>query len=101
MASVFLKIGAISMQQFGVVEIMTNVFYILSIGLLFLKAIVWQLSLKKYDLNYVYLFTSCYYPLLLFISYLVFDEVITIGNIFGTLLIIGGIVYLTRPSTHV
>ena len=99
-ASILLKFGALSIEYFSILEVATNGFYLLSILFLFLKAIVWQLSLKTYNLNYAYLFTSAYYPIILFVSYLVFKESITFGNIVGTVLIVIGIIYLMKRRSH-
>lgn len=99
-ASVLLKLGAISIENFSIIEIALNGFYILSIVFLFLKAIVWQISLKHYDLNFAYLFTSAYYPIILLLSFFMFDEKITLGNIIGTLFIVLGIIHLTRKDKN-
>lgn len=99
-ASILLKFGALSIEHFSILNVATNGFYLLSILFLFLKAIVWQLCLKTYNLNYAYLYTSAYYPIILFVSYIVFHESITIGNILGTLLIVIGIVFLTKKGNN-
>jgi multidrug transporter EmrE-like cation transporter len=95
-ASVFLKTGAIYMDEYAVLQIISNKFYWLSIFFLFLQAITWQLALKKYSLNYAYMFTSLYYPAILIISFFVFSEDLTIGNILGTVLIVFGLILSKR-----
>lgn len=100
-ASILLKFGSLSIENFSVIEVVSNGFYLLSITFLFLKAIVWQLSLKTYNLSYAYLFTSAYYPIILLVSHFVFKESITIGNIIGTLLIIIGVLLLTNRRNYV
>lgn len=98
LASVLLKFGAVEISEFNLISILTNVFYLLSLFFFFLQAIAWQYSLKKYSLNYAYMFTSLYYPLILGASYFIFKESISIGNILGTLIIGFGIAFSKKPE---
>lgn len=88
---ILLKVGADSIINFTFFSIIQNVFYISSIFSLGLQAILWQLALKKYDLNYAYLFTSLYYPIILSTSYIIFREQLSTNNLIGTLIIIIGL----------
>jgi multidrug transporter EmrE-like cation transporter len=90
-ASVFLKYGAIKMEGYTLHFIISNYFYFASLLFLLFQAISWQFALKKYDLHHAYVFMSLYYPFILVASYFIFNENITIGNMAGVVLIIGGL----------
>lgn len=92
LASIFLKFGSLSLGGYNVLEIVTNPYYIISLFFLFLQAIVWQFTLKRYNLNFAYSFTSLYYPLILLSSFFIFNENITIGNVIGTFIIVVGLI---------
>lgn len=90
-ASLFLKEGAISMEEYSFLNIATNYYYFISIIFLALQAVCWQLSLKKFDLNYAYMFNGLFYPLILIVCYFYFGESISVNNIIGMVFISGGI----------
>jgi drug/metabolite transporter (DMT)-like permease len=100
LASLFLKKGAIQLEQFSFNSIATNYYYLSSIFCLLLQAFFWQVVLKKYSLNFAYIFTSLYYPLILLVSYILFKEKVTPGNIIGTLFIISGLM-LTKIKNQI
>lgn len=91
-ASFFLKSGALSMTEYTLISVLTNYYYWTSIFFLFLQAIAWQIALKNFSLNYAYMFNSLYYPMVLLLSYFVFSEYISFANLFGTMLIIVGLI---------
>ncbi|UAM96605.1 hypothetical protein K8354_09645 [Polaribacter litorisediminis] len=90
-ASIFLKLGALSMGAYNLLNIIHNYFYLFSICCLFIHALLWQLALKSNPLNVAYAIKTIYYPILLGVSYFVFDESISLYNIIGTILILFGV----------
>lgn len=58
-------------------------------------AVLWQKILKLFPLNKAFLCKSLTIILILFLSHFLFGEIITRNNLYGTLLIIIGIVMLS------
>jgi multidrug transporter EmrE-like cation transporter len=76
--------------------ILTNTFYILSLGFLALQAIVWQQALRHFSLSVAYPFMSLVNFVVLFSSAILFQEGITPANIIGLVFISVGIVGLSH-----
>jgi drug/metabolite transporter (DMT)-like permease len=95
---VALKFGALSLGGFSVVNVLTNIFYLLALFFLFLQAFSWQQSLRRFNLSHAYMFTSLYYPFILLASYFIFSESLTLGNIAGTAIIITGLLFTRKPE---
>lgn len=95
-ASVFTKIGALNMDSFSATTVSENAFYLISLICMGLNAITWQIVLKKYPLSVVYYVNSSLLVIMLFVSRFYFDEMITAGNIIGSLLIISGLLLLIK-----
>jgi drug/metabolite transporter (DMT)-like permease len=91
LATICLKFGALHNEEYTILAITTNIFYLLSLLSLFLQALTWQFTLRKFNLSHAYMYTSLYYPFILIFSYFVFKETITLGNIAGTIIIFIGI----------
>jgi drug/metabolite transporter (DMT)-like permease len=62
-----------------------NVFFGLAIYLV--GTIFWLAALSRVDLSYAYPFASLSYVIMLLASWLLFDEKITLGRVFGTVVI--------------
>ncbi len=99
-ASVALKFGALNLSSFSLVNVLTNIFYLLALFFLFLQALSWQQSLRYFNLSHAYMFTSLYYPIILLASYFIFRESLTHGNFFGTTIIISGLLLTKKPKKH-
>lgn len=88
---IFSKLCANSIGENGIFSVYTVIFA----GLILLNcgiyALFWQQNLKHFDVNVAYAHRSVYNIWSLLWSVLIFSEKITIGNIFGTVLIIAGI----------
>jgi multidrug transporter EmrE-like cation transporter len=95
LSGLFGKKGAIEIEHFTVINIITNINYILSLLCLGLQAITWQIALKKYPLSYAYFFMSGVYGFILFFSFFVFHESVSLNNILGTVIIMTGIIFLS------
>ena len=70
--------------------------YIGSLGALMVQAVVWQQALKRYPLSVAYPFMSAVFLIIPAVSFFVFDETISTGQIAGAVLIAAGTVMLSR-----
>ena len=95
LTNILFKSAALSLESFELMNIITNIFYILSMVCFFLRIVVWQIALKFMELSYLYFFKSLGYPILLGVSYYFFNEKVDFWNILGTVIICVGIVYLS------
>lgn len=93
---IFSKLCAGSVTENGVLDIRTLVFAALILINCGIYAVFWQQSLKCFDVNIAYAHRAVYNIWSLLWSVLIFCEKITIGNIFGTVLIIIGIWIMQR-----
>lgn len=96
-SGIFMKYASTSSDP-DIFSLLFNVFYILSIGCLVLQALVWQLALRHYDLSQVYPFMSITNFVVLFFSFLLFKEGITMANIVGLSMISAGIFLLSKDG---
>lgn len=96
----FGKQAAVTIESIGLNTLVTNIYYVISIGCLGFQAIAWQIALANYTLSYAYLFMSAIYVNILVMSFFIYDESITIFNVLGTILIITGIIIMTRSNDN-
>lgn len=87
-SSIFMKYATIVNQNFY-----KFILFLLSIITLALFSLLYQKLLKNIDLIRSYIFKSTTIIWTIFYGYFVFDEKIKISQIFGTLIIIIGIVF--------
>jgi multidrug transporter EmrE-like cation transporter len=95
-AAVTLKYAAMNISIFNSLMPLTNPFYLLSLGFLFLQAVVWQQALIRYPLSFAYPFMSLANFSILFSSAILFREELVIANIIGLIIISIGITLLAR-----
>ncbi len=96
--SIFGKYAAMAIEGLNFLNVLTNIFYLLSITCLILQAIFWQQALMHYRLSFAYPFMSLVNFVVLIPSYFLFKEGISINNIFGLILISSGITILASKS---
>jgi len=96
LGGIFGKYAALSLAAPSLIGIVTNVFYILSLGCLFLQAIVWQQALRHFPLSVAYPFMGLVNFVVLFSSAILFQEGVTLANIMGLILISVGIAVLSH-----
>ena len=86
------KIGAsnISLNNFSISQVF-NIFIIGSFICLSVRGLVWLVLMRMFDLAFIYPFMSVSYILILIVSYLLFNEVVTVGKIAGCCLISSGV----------
>ena len=66
------------------------------VAMLGIYAIIWQQVLKRIDLTTAYMFKGTSLVFVLLFSALIFNETITVWNIVGASLIVGGIVWFAK-----
>jgi multidrug transporter EmrE-like cation transporter len=98
LGGIFGKYAALSLNGQSLAGIVTNAFFILSLGCLFLQAIVWQQALRHFPLSVAYPFMGLVNFVILFSSAALFQEGVTSGNIMGLVLISVGIVVLSHET---
>jgi multidrug transporter EmrE-like cation transporter len=96
LSGIFGKYAALSLSAPSLIGIVTNVFYILSLGCLFIQAIVWQQALRHFPLSVAYPFMGLVNFVVLFSSAILFQESVTLANIIGLVLISVGIAVLSH-----
>jgi len=96
LVGIFGKYAALSLPAPTLTGIVTNTFYILSLGCLVLQAIVWQQALRHFPLSVAYPFMGLVNFVVLFSSAILFQEGVTLANIIGLILISLGIVVLSH-----
>ena len=96
LSGIFGKYAALSLPAPSLMGIVTNAFYILSLGCLFLQAIVWQQALRHFPLSVAYPFMGLVNFVVLFSSAILFQEGVTLANIVGLVLISMGIAVLSH-----
>lgn len=62
----------------------------------FLGGISWMMTLTKFDLSYAYPFTSLTFVIMLVCGALFFEEPLTLHKLVGTLLVVIGLIIVTR-----
>jgi len=95
---IFGKYAAMTIDCLTIFAVISSMFYLLSLCCMVLQAIVWQQALKHYRLSYAYPFMSLVNFVILFSSFLLFDENITIMNVIGLVVISIGICALSRSG---
>ena len=63
---------------------------------MFMRAILWQYTLRLNELSRVYPFASLVQVLILIYAVVLFKEVITINNVIGFLVMLTGIFFMSR-----
>jgi uncharacterized membrane protein len=71
-------------------------FIILSMILTLMAGILWMGALKKFELSYAYPFISLSFVLIFILSIIFFREAITVNKIVGLVMIVIGIIILSR-----
>ena len=69
---------------------------ILAFGFTFLSGVAWMLTLTKFDISYAYPFTSLNFVIMLVLGVILFGEPFSLNKLVGTLLVIGGLIMVTR-----
>ncbi len=88
------KFASMQMNSFSIINVILNPYYWGVLICLGLQAIFWQLALKHFKLSFAYVFNSLLFVLILLYSFFIFKEKISLYNIIGALLIVGGTTFI-------
>ena len=77
-------------------HLLINPWVISGIVATFLAGVSWMLAMTKLDLSYAYPFVALNYVLILALGFIFFQEVMTPAKILGSILIVAGVVVLSR-----
>ena len=91
---IFSKMLANSINENGVLNVWTFVFAGLMLLNCGIYALFWQQNLKHFEVNVAYAHRAVYNVWSLLWAFIIFSEVITIGNIIGTIFIIAGVLVI-------
>jgi multidrug transporter EmrE-like cation transporter len=64
----------------------------------FIASLTWMAALKEFDLSKAYPFMSLSFIGVLFISYFLFKETLSVQKIIGTIMIVAGIIIVSKAS---
>jgi multidrug transporter EmrE-like cation transporter len=62
----------------------------------FFAGVMWMLTLGRLDLTYAFPFTGITFLIILFAGAFVFGEPVSVGRVFGTLLVVAGLIVVVR-----
>lgn len=102
---VFFLVASIFLQSFSLLSIkistlQTGVFafvlLLVAFGFIGLRTICWQYLLESEDLSRVYPYASFVQVLILLYAAILFNEPVTLLNIVGLIMMLGGIFYMSR-----
>jgi multidrug transporter EmrE-like cation transporter len=80
----------------SVATIFTNPFVIAGLAIYFLSAVLWLVVLSRTDVSLAYPFVSLGFVITMVLGALLYGEVLTVGRVVGTLLIVTGVIVLAR-----
>jgi len=97
-AAICSKYASVQVSSFNILDLVLNAFYLLSLLCLALQAYFWQLTLRKIELSVAFPLTALNNVFILIFSFLVFRESVTLNNVLGVMIIMFGIILLSKQS---
>jgi len=95
---ILVRYAANETQDESIVQLFLNVFYILAIGCLFLRAIVWQIILKFIELSKVYPMMSWVQVVVFVYGVLILGEQVYVTHVMGLSLMMLGSMFLAMEK---
>ncbi|MEK3725858.1 EamA family transporter [Paenibacillus sp. FSL H8-0034] len=92
----FGKVSANHVEFGHIITVLLNPYYIASLMSLMVQAFFWHLTLKRIELSVAYPSTSIVFIFIIFISYYVFKEDISINNLMGIAIMMVGVIVLNK-----
>jgi multidrug transporter EmrE-like cation transporter len=77
-------------------KMVTNPYVFVGLAIYLAGTVFWLAALSRVDLSYAYPFASLSYVVMLVASWIMFDEKITLGRLFGTMVICIGVLLIYR-----
>jgi uncharacterized membrane protein len=102
---IILKMGMKSMgpltltfAEFGSIlwRMITNPYVVIGLGIYGLSTILWLVALSRFDLSFIYPFASLGYVIMLFASWQLFHEQISVMRLIGCAVVILGVILISR-----
>jgi len=87
--------GAFSKLQFLLLQFL-NPWIMTGLASAFLASLAWMAAMTRLDLNYAYPFMSLAFLIVMAFSVLFLNEALSLQRILGTLLVVTGLVIMTR-----
>jgi multidrug transporter EmrE-like cation transporter len=91
-ANVLSRLAGLYSSGKGAAALVINPWYAAMMAALILQAVTWTLVLRKAPLSLAYPFMSLMFPLNLLCAWLLLGESVHVAHIWGTALIVGGVV---------
>lgn len=66
----------------------------------FLSGMCWMITLTKFELSYAFPFTALNFLVMFAAGAMIFGEQVTMGKLFGTLLVLGGVLLIVTSGTE-
>jgi multidrug transporter EmrE-like cation transporter len=79
-----------------IANLFLNPWVLISILATFLAGVSWMLAMTKFEISYAYPWIALNFVLMMFFGWLFFSELITLTKAIGTLLVVIGIVVISR-----
>lgn len=95
---ILFKQASITLDSFTFLDIITNVFFLISFMLFFLRSFTWQMTLSLLPLYFAYPFISIAYLVMLAAGYFIFGEPVQWFHLLGAAFIIGGLYLMVDPN---
>ena len=86
----------VSEKMFFIAKLLLNPWVITALAGAFLASLCWMAAMTQFELSFAYPFMSLAFVLVLILSAVLFREQMTWTKVAGTLIIISGLVVLTR-----
>lgn len=93
-----MQIGQINLSQplSFLISAATNLYTLMGLGLYFISSVFWIVTLSRVDLSFAYPLISLGYILVLLLSAMLFHEKVLTVHYAGVMLIIAGVILITR-----
>lgn len=92
--------GALPEDTFGklqyVANLLVNPWVLSGVAATFFAGVSWMLAMTKFEISYAYPWMSLNFILVLLLGVMLFNETFTTAKVFGTLLVIAGVVVIAR-----
>ena len=95
------KKAGLTTSNSDILAIVINPWYIAELSALFLQACSWVMALRCFPLSFAYPFMSLVFGLNLLSAWLLFGESLRLNHILGMLIIIAGVLEISRSAAKV
>jgi multidrug transporter EmrE-like cation transporter len=93
------KFGEIAVDQnlpLTMLKVLSMPTTVLGLSFYILGSFAWLIALSKVELSLAYPLLSIGYIIIMFVSFFLLNETMSLSKVFGTLMIVGGIIFISR-----